>query len=287
MVMERQISMLCRTASVLLVLGLSVASCQSRAAVAESEPKLSILPPVAAVVVSPQIAPPGTRRKITVGGMWPTGCVPTGAALGEPMDPVHPAIGILLAEPLTFVACTTALTPYTFELEYTPRSAGQLEIVVMTNRASALARGTLVTGDAADPRSIHDVAGAWYDPQTAGSGVMIAHDYGQSDALFATWQVYDPATGASRWYSLQQGRWQDNGLVWLGRLYESKANPTQPCSLCPLPTEQIVDRGGVRLTFSANGASGGLDATLDFTDPSPPQRLSTLRRFLPNRIVIY
>ncbi|APV49671.1 hypothetical protein BWI17_08260 [Betaproteobacteria bacterium GR16-43] len=222
-----------------------------------------------------------------MGGLWPTGCVPTGATLGEPAGADRPAIGILLAEPLTFVACTTALTPYKFELEYTPRSTGQLDIVVMTNRASALAHGTLVTGDAADPRSLHDVAGAWYDPQTAGSGLMIAHDYGQSDTLFATWQVYDATSGSPRWFSLQQGRWQPDGLVWLGRLYESKAAPRTPCSLCPLPVEQIVDRGEVRITFSVNGASGGLDAAFDFADPSPPQRLSNLRRFLPNRIVIH
>jgi hypothetical protein len=188
---------------------------------------LSLLPPVAAVAAEPAVAPPGTPRKIVVAGLWPNACVPTQAQLGFPPSwAVTQGLGVLLIEPLTFVACATVLTPYRFELDYTPTVAGQVEILVMTSRASPLATGTLVTGDAQAPKALYDVTGAWFDPQTVGSGLQLIHDFGQSDAIFATWQVFDPATGLARWYALQQGQWTADGLSWRGLLFEVKADPS-------------------------------------------------------------
>jgi hypothetical protein len=277
----------CRLTAITLVLLVAVASCNSAsAAPAEDGAKLSLIPPLMGVHAEPRVAPPGTPRKIVVAGTWPNGCVPTAAVLGPPQSQPKPTLGVLLIEPQTLVACTTALTPYRLEVDYTPQAAGQLEIHVMTNQAKALGRGTLVTGDAADPRAIYDVAGAFFDPQTSGSGVMIAHDYGRSDVLFGTWQIYEAGTGSPRWFSLQSGRWSADGLAWEGTLYETKAGPT-PCPLCPMPAELVIDRGRVRLAFSVNGANGGLDAAFDFLPASgPPQRISNLRRFLPDRLVI-
>ena len=160
--------------SVLLVLSLTAFGSQAAEPI---KPKLSLLPPIAAVAAVPAVAPPGTPRKIVVAGMWPNGGVPSHAQLGFPPSlAVTPGIGILLTEPLTFVACTTALTPYRFELDYTPTAPGQVEILVMTSRASPLATGTLVTGDAQSPKAYYDVSGAWFDPQTVGSGLMVTHD---------------------------------------------------------------------------------------------------------------
>jgi len=251
-------------------------------------PKLSLLPPIAAVAAEPAVAPPGTPRKIVVAGLWPNACVPTHAQLGFSPSSARPqGLGILLDEPLTFVACAQALTPYRFELDYTPTMPGQLEILVMTSRASPLATGTLVTGDAQAPRARYDVTGAWFDPQTIGSGLQVIHDFGESDAIFATWQVFDPATGASRWYALAQGAWNADGLSWSGLLYEVKADPSTCTAPCPLPLSHVAFIGEARLTFSPSYVHGGLDAAMDLLpDGVTPRRVSNLTRLLPRRIVI-
>jgi hypothetical protein len=253
-----------------------------------AKPKLSLLPPLAAVAAEPAVAPPGTPRKIIVAGLWPNACIPTHAQLGFPPSWAAPqGIGILLTEPLSFVACATVLTSYRFELDYTPTVAGQVEILVMTSRASPLATGTLITGDTQSPKAYYDVTGAWYDPQTTGSGLQIIHDFGQSDGLFATWAVFDPATGLSRWYTLQQGEWQADGLAWRGFLFEVKADPSACIAPCALPLAHVSFVGVARLTFTPNYADGGLDAAMDLlADGATPRRVSNLRRFFPRRIVI-
>lgn len=274
--------------SIPALLCLVVASTCSSAAPANAEagPKLSILAPIAAAYVEPRVAPPGTPRRIVISGTWPTGCVPTGAALHEPVNVHKPAIGVIVAEPLTLVACTAALTPYQLSVPYTPTVAGQVEVIVMSNLGKVLAEATIVTGDSSNPHAIRDVAGAYYDPATSGSGVMIAHDFRRTDMLFATWQVYEPATGLPRWFSLQSGSWSVDGTMWEGRLYETKAGPT-PCALCPMPAEQIIDRGLVRLRFSENGANGRLDADMEIVPTGGAVQRFTMRRFLPDRLVIF
>lgn len=277
--------MLLQRVSVLLVLFLTTITSHAAEAV---KPKLSLLPPIAAVAAVPPVAPPGTPRKIVVAGLWPTACIPTHAQLGLPPSwAVNGGIGILLAEPLSLVACAAALTPYRFELDYTPTTAGQVEMLVVTSLAAPLATGTLVTGDAQSPKAYYDVTGAWYDPQTAGSGLMITHDYGQSDDIFASWAVFDPATGLPHWYSLQQGQWQADGLAWRGILFEVKADPSACTAPCPAPLSHVGFVGVVRLTFSPSFVHGGLDAAMDLLpDGAPPRRVSNLVRLLPRRIVI-
>ena len=274
--------------SALLVLFLSFLPCLSAAAGLESQPKLSLLPPIAAVAVEPQVAPLGTPRKIVVAGTWPDACIPTNARLALPPSvATTQGIGILLDMPLSFVACATTLTRYRFELDFTPTQAGQVEILVMTSRASPLATGTLVTGDAQSPKALYDATGAWFDPATAGSGLVLTHDYGQTDQVFATWSVYDPATGAPRWYWVEQGFWEADGRVWKGTLFESTADPSTCTAPCASPLSHVAFRGVVRLAFSVSVASGGLEATMDLVSGDGSlRRLSNLQRFLPRRIVI-
>src|SRR5258706_10873874 len=98
-----------------LLLLLSVLWSHAMAAGTESKPKLTLLPPVAAVAVEPRVAPPGTPRKIVVAGLWPDACIPTNARLGLPPSlSISQGMGILLDVPLSFVACATVLTPYRF-----------------------------------------------------------------------------------------------------------------------------------------------------------------------------
>lgn len=269
---------------VAVALGVSAGSSLAEAA----EPKLSIAPPLIVVSVDPPVAPPGVARKIVVSGVWPNGCVPTHAQLGTPPSWARDqAIGVLLAEPVTLQFCLSALTPYRFELDYTPTTAGQREIVVMTTLASPLGTGRIVTGSATEPRARFDTSGGWYDPRTNGSGLMIAHDYGVTDRFFATWQVFDVGTGLSRWYTIQEGRWDATGTVYEGTLYESSA-AVVPCLACPAPAATPVDRGRLRLEFAVNGANGRLDARLfQLPEGGAPVPLADLQRFLPTTIVAF
>lgn len=272
-----------------VILSLAIGVSAGSALAEPSDSKLTIAPPLISVQVEPVAAPAGVPRKIVVNGIWPNGCVPTHALLGFPPSWARDqALGVLLAEPLTLQACTAALTPYRFELDYTPMSPGQREIVVMTTLAAPLGNGRLVTGDFASGRARHDVSGAWYDPQVPGSGLMIAHDDGRSDAIFATWQTYHTVSGLPYWYSLQQGHWDTSGLVLEATLYETTAAPGIACDFCPLPAQSTAPRGRVRLTFSVNGANGGLDAALDLVPATGAvQRLANLRRFLPDTILVF
>jgi hypothetical protein len=99
--------------------------------------------------------------------------------------------------------------------------------------------------------------------------------------------VFDPATGLSRWYTLQQGQWEADGLVWRGFLYEVKADPSGCAAPCAMPLAHVSFVGVVRLTFSPSFVHGGLDAAMDLLPGDAlPRRLSNLQRFLPRRIVI-
>lgn len=276
--------MIARTLATSLALLAAVAPSPSHAG---SEPKLTVLPNQIAVGVEPPVAAPGVARKIVVAGLWPNGCAPVSAELSEASDFGRPTLALLVAEPLTFAPCTAALTSYRIEIAYTPRVAGQVPIFAMTTVAKVSAKGTLVTGSAAEPRSRYDISGAWYDPQAVGSGVTIAHDYGRSDNVFATWEIYDAASGLSRWYSLQQGRWSPDGQTWEGFVFETRADPRPCASLCPAPLSGAAFRGVARLTLSASFVHGGLDAAMDFfpTDGTT-QRVANLVRFVPNVFVL-
>lgn len=267
--------------AVLLVLVLAPAV----AASAESEPKLTLLPTAMGIRVEPEVAAPGVPRKITVSGQWPNGCIPTEASLAFNNFYGRPSIGILLSEPLTFVACFSAVRPYSFELTYTPESAGQIEIVAMTNLTKASARATLVTSSAQETHGLFDVTGVYYDPQTLGSGITVTHDHGRTDQVFGTWHTYDPATGTSRWYSLQQGFWSASGTQWTGTLFETEADPSGSCNVvCSVPFARVRFLGVVRLTFGYHITSGGMAAILDLVQgDGSTVRKAQLMRMLPDR----
>lgn len=269
---------------VAVAIGVSAGSGLAEAA----EAKLTPAPPLIAISVNPPVAPPGVARKIVVTGVWPNGCLPTHAQLGFPPSWARDqALGILITEPLPLQPCFSAITPYRFELDYTPTTEGQREIVVMTNLASPLGTGRIVTASAGAPLARYDTSGGWYDPRTSGSGLMIAHDYGATDRFFATWQVFDIGSGLSRWYTIQEGRWDATGMAYEGRLYESRA-AVVPCLACPAPALSLVDRGRVRLVFSVNGANGGLDARMfQLPDGGEPLPIADLQRFLPTTVVLF
>ena len=248
------------------------------------EAKLTPPLPFISIGVDPAVAAPNVRRKIIVSGIWPTGCPPTSAYVSTSPNYTKAALGIVLLEPLTLIACTTVLAPYRFELDYTPTAVGQMEVVVMAQPTGYLGRGTLVTSTISAPRALRDVSGAWYDPQTNGSGMMIAHDFGGTDEVFITWEVYDTG-GIPRWYTIQGARWSPDGTTMGGLLYETRAG-TQACPTCPVPMQAITSLEFVTLTFSVDGANGGLNAAMYRLTPNGPSQIANLRRFLPNRIVV-
>jgi hypothetical protein len=243
---------------------------------------------VATVSAIPPVAPPGVARRLVVSGIWPTACIPAIAQVAEGPFAFRPrAVVILLAELQAPAACAAAPTSFRHEVEFTPESAGQRDILVVTNLAGAVARGTLVTGSALEPRARYDATGTWYDPRTGGSGLMVIHDFGATDRLFATWQVYG-TDGTARWYSVQEGAWSADGLAWNGLLYETKAAEAT-CELCPVVATAPVRVAFVRLAFSATGQTGGLVAAMNVISSvvSPSVQQFSLVRLLPSRVVTF
>lgn len=268
-----------------LLLALGLTGCFP--ARAQAPAKLTPPPPVFMLTVAPLVAAPGVPRTLTMTGYFPDGCVPVSARLVPPVIATNRReLGVIMAMPPNFLACTQALTPYRLEFTYTPEVAGQEELVAFTEAGAIAGRGTIVTSAPAAPRAYRDVGGAWSDPVTNGSGMMIAHDFGGTDQLFVTWQIYDNA-GNPRWLTLQQGRWNAEGTTYEGRLYETRS-AAPPCPVCAAPVGELIDRGRGRLAFTVNGANGRLAAAFDeLPAGAEPRRLGNLQRFLPDRIVYY
>jgi hypothetical protein len=159
--------------------------------------KLTPPPPVFVLGVAPLVAAPGVPRTLTMSGYFPTGCAPVAVRIVPPViATTRRELGIVLVVPPATPACAQDFALYSLQASYTPEVAGQEEVIAYTDGGALAGRGTIVTAAATLPRARRDVAGAWYDPATNGSGMMIAHDYGGTDQIFVTWQIYD-ATGQS------------------------------------------------------------------------------------------
>jgi hypothetical protein len=173
---------------------------------AAAQNDLTVIPFTAAVGVDPLIAGPDVRRTISVSGVWPNSCVPVGAsAVEDPLRTGAPLI-IQLQVPQTLVACLAALTPYSLKVDFTPKQGGARRLIAVTSDGKFLGQGELVTQYAGGARSLYDLTGAWFDPATGGSGLVLLHSFLGSDILAGGWAFYDNQ-GKSRWYSIQLGRW--------------------------------------------------------------------------------
>jgi hypothetical protein len=243
-------------------------------AFAQSGPTGPTPPPYTPVItVTPAVAAVGVERQITVSGQWPSGCIPQGITPLREAASLTRALPIRLEIPLTLVACTAAITPYSYSTTFTPTTSGDYRLIVYGNDGLT-SHEVLMTVRSTDPnRALYNLTGSWFDPATSGSGVVFIHGYSTTDTVFGAWFMYGQ-NGEARWYSIQEGRWRD-ATEWNGTLYETTAAP-QSCennlSVCPLPFRNLRRVGTARITMS-----GRFDVKLEaLTTAGNPLFSSTL-----------
>lgn len=224
------------------------------------------------ILAEPFNAPQNTPRVITIQGQWPNGCPPVSGTMVTDLAESDHLITITLAVPLTLVACTQAITSYSFKFNYAPQALGVIRVMVKETISSPSNVGTISTSLAGQNRGIADVSGMWYDFNTNGSGMSLIHNFqGVNSGVFGAWFAYDNA-GNPRWLTIQEGKWETNGTI-VGNLYETKAAANQ-CSaslpLCVTKYTSIVKIGTARLTFTGIGPNSGTppQATFEGIDAS-------------------
>lgn len=182
------------------------------------------LPPFSPIInVSPLVADVGVPRTITVSASWPDGCPPMNPTLTAGTLPGQTHISIRFTLPLTLVACTQVVTPYSASLTYTPTQAGVQRIAVTLTDGRYLGGGQIITQSAGKVRASRDLSGVWYSPATNGSGLALYHSQEGSDIMAGTWYVFDN-NGKPYWYLIQNGRWDAHDR-YTGDLVEVTSNP--------------------------------------------------------------
>lgn len=229
---------------------------------AQSGPTGPTPPPFTPVVViTPAVAAVGVERRIVVSGQWPNGCPPVALTATLEGSAFTRALPLRLEVPLTLVACTTVITSYQFTTTYTPNTAGDYRVIAYALGGTYINEVAMAVQSTDANRSLYNLAGMWYEPRTSGSGLIFAHNYTGTDAVFGAWFLYDQQ-GLARWYSIQEGRWT-NGTEHIAVLYETVAAPascSMQVSICPLPFRTLRRVGTVKITMN-----GRFDAKVDAT----------------------
>jgi len=190
---------------------------------AQAQTDLTLPPFTPIVTVSPLVADVGVPRTITVSASWRDGCVPMNPTLTVGPLPGQNHVNIRFSQPLTLIACTQAVTPYSATLTYTPTQAGTQRIAVTLTDGRYLGGGQIITQATGKVRASRDLSGVWYSPATNGSGLALYHSQEGSDIMAGTWYVFDN-NGKPYWYLIQNGRW-DAPDRYTGDLVEVTSNP--------------------------------------------------------------
>jgi hypothetical protein len=114
------------------------------------------------------------------------------------------------------------------DFEFTPTKAGPIDV-----SWDLVGVPVTVQTQATLPASRFAVDGMWFDPATNGSGISIHHQKLGSDAAFGTWFLFNN-NGETRWYSLQQANWLQDGSVLEGLLVDVAGTCAQSnTGICP------------------------------------------------------
>jgi hypothetical protein len=217
----------------------------------------SIVPFTPIISVVPDVDVPNRARTIVISGQALSGCPFADPQLDGPASLLLGGVVIRMDPVLTLAPCNTNVTvPYRFEIPYTPTAVGTLRVVAASSsggiRSESQIRTSAMLGRT---RAVGNITGVWYDQTTNGSGIQINHNFTGTDAVFATWYVYDP-NGRARWVSIQNVTWQAGGTEFTGDLLETKASVVQctpiPCpdSVSPRKFESMNKIGTVRFRFT-------------------------------------
>lgn len=217
----------------------------------------SIAPFTPIISVVPDVDIPNRLRTIVISGQALLGC-PFADPLFDGANSLLFGGVVIRMDPVpTLAPCNTnATTPYRFEVPYTPTAVGTLRVVAASAsggiRSESQIRTAATQGRA---RAVGNITGAWYDPATNGSGIQINHNFAGSDAVLATWYVYD-TNGKARWLTIQNVTWQAGGAEFTGDLLEIKSgiiicDPIAcPDTLRPKKFDSMTKVGTVRFRFT-------------------------------------
>ncbi len=220
-----------------------------------SAASIFVLTPIISVV--PDVDVPNRARTIVISGQALSGCPFADPLLDGPASMLLGGVVIRLDPVPTLAPCNTNVTvPYRFEIPYTPTAMGTLRVVAASSsggiRSESQIRTAATQGRA---RAVGNITGAWYDQITNGSGIQINHNFAGSDAVFATWYVYD-TNGKARWLTIQNVTWLAGGSEFTGDLLETKSgvlicDPIAcPDTLRPKKLDSLTKVGTVRFRFT-------------------------------------
>ena len=186
-----------------------------------------------AIGVIPLTAAANTSRRISVYGVWPNGCPPASASILSETQTAPRTLLIRLNEVATLVACTQVLTPFLFELDYTPNSPGVLHINLVQSSGRVAATGVLGVSDASGVSA--NLSGTWFDAPAVGSIMMITQSVVQPAALIGSWNLF-ARDGQPRWNLFHSSRLTATPNVYEADFHEYQSAPNLACptSACPM-----------------------------------------------------
>jgi hypothetical protein len=247
-----------------------------------------VQPDKATLTVQPAVAAPGVPRIITVRALALENCPPSAALdVSQDADKVAKTnvliVRVRTPVPQLPLRCSDILVPKEISVSYTPTNAGVVQLIVQSGYSQFRATGSLITTTSAS-HSAMDISGLWYDPATNGSGVVLQHGFRNSDTAFGTWYLYDQF-GLPHWFSMQEGKWNQDGTIWEASLYETQSISPAGCLGgpigCPAPVTSTRLVGAFRATVSGSDRAGGSPVRIKAEAISPADKVlfsSTLER---------
>ena len=204
--------------------------------------------------VVPATAGAGVARQVSVDLHWPSGCLPTGAAVVGNQTEIARKRTLTIrldGNLLDAQRCGDIIVAYRAMVSVTPDAEGDLRALVVMNDGVYVGETTIRTRAANSDRSQYDLTGMWYDPDTHGSGLTFIHGFTRNDVLFGTWYVYD-GQGVPRWYTIQGVLWKAGGLQAEGQIYETRANTVvcvPPFTGCPVAFATFISQAQARIVM--------------------------------------
>ena len=191
------------------------------------------------VTVTPAIAVVDAARRIVIRGNWANACPPSTAEIVADASPSPAQLTIRLNEIFTFAACAQVITPFTYEVNYTPRVPGVLPVVVVTTGGQKVAEGRMTTVSNDDALAAVNLTGAWFESPTAKSLLMVSHSQTNPDALVGTWTLFD-YSGRAVPMLFHSSRRADNPKVYVATFAEMVSLPPERAPVCGLNAPPLI-----------------------------------------------
>lgn len=200
-----------------------------------------------AIDVAPVTAAANTTRRISLYGVWPNGCPPTGATVVSETQTAPRTLTLRLTEVATLVPCTQVLTSFLLAIDYTPKTPGVLHISLLQGSGRVAATGMLGVSDGSGVSA--NLSGTWFDAPVVGSILMITHSVTQPSALVGSWNLFG-RDGQPRWNLFHSSRRTATPYVYEADIYEYQSAPNPDCAVaaCPAPGFTGKPVGMLRVT---------------------------------------